>query len=195
MHPANVVTIGGDTWPDPTLGRCGYVELTFKGKLKVDKKAADGKSGAKATPKGKEVSEGDLTIHWIDDTDTTGQDLPSPINDAAMELLNKWSPAGEGSGKPFELAHYDQGPSGLDTIMFEDIDGPKREPGKASCKLKFTAWSEPQKVDKKGTDDDAKDPDAADKWDKDADGKPVNNPTDKAGKGGFGGDNAPGAKP
>lgn len=193
MHPANVITIGDDTWPDPTLGPCGYVDVTWKAKVKVDKKVADGKNGAKATVKGKEVSEGELTVYWIDDSGLA-LDGTAPINDRAMELLNKWSPAGEMSGKAFEMSHVDQGPSGLNTIMFEELDGPKRENGKAShAKLKFTSWSEPAKVDKKGTDADT--PKTADKWDKDANGKSVSNPTDDAKKGGFGGDNKPAAKP
>jgi len=189
LHPANVVQVGDRSWPDPSWGRHGgYAVFKPKGKLKVDEKASDGKSDAKVTCKGKEPPSADLELHWVDDTDVEGE--PGPIETQATELIQFWSPLGENYGEAFEFVHPDAAAFGFDKIMFKEIEI-TREPGQGKCVFKIGKWGPPDKKDK----DDTKTTGAADKWDVDANGKKVTNPTDKAGKGGFGGDNKPAVKP
>lgn len=133
---AEILTIG-----DIRVHRLPEVayHIKYKGKIKVDKKVADGAGDATTTVKGREVRELTIALSW--------PDIPR-INRIMGPILKALDPAGPDGGKPFDFAHER---NGLDlgdikavrSILIEASTGPDTEPGSGVNTIEYEcgSWS------------------------------------------------------
>lgn len=134
--PAGYLQIGPYEFGDGVPARC-VVVVKPKSDSKIDKKEADGKSGAVTTWKGAKPSEWEVELTW------NGSDLDA---DAAIEeILYQLSPVGPNQGKPWQFATKRARIHGTDNVIVENVDGPNDKPGsdQVDAKLKLTSWKKP----------------------------------------------------
>lgn len=115
--------------------------VKYVGKIKADKKTADGANDATTSVKGREVREIKIHLSWPD----------RPQNNAFMgPIVKGWDPSGPDGGKPFDYAHER---NGLDlgdlkcvrAILIEAATGPDTEAGSGVVTLELDcgSWSKP----------------------------------------------------
>jgi hypothetical protein len=134
--PRNYVQIGDFELGDGTDAQC-VLTIKPKSDSKVDKKEADGKSGAVTTWKGAKPTEWEIDIAWITRHATA--------HDAILEILYQLSPVGPNPGKAQQFAHASARIHGTDNVIVENVEGPDYKPGtdEATAKLKVTSWKKP----------------------------------------------------
>lgn len=134
--PVNYVQIGDFELGDGTPARC-VLTIKPKSDSKVDKKEADGKSGAVTTWKGAKPVDWEVEIAWIRRNELAHETI--------VEILYQVSPSGPNPGKPQQFSHRYARIHGTDNVIVENVDGPNDKPGsdEVTAKLKLTSWKKP----------------------------------------------------
>lgn len=134
--PAGYLKIGDFEFGEDVACRC-VVKITAKPKVKLDKKAVDGKSDGTTTNKGKDPCDLDVELTWNGARD----DVDAAIEEALYQL----SPRGPNSGTPQKVSYKRQRVHGVDSVIVEELDGPHDTPGDDKCtaKIKLVSWTKP----------------------------------------------------
>lgn len=115
--------------------------VKYVGKIKVDKKTADGAKDATSAVKGREVREIKIHLSW--------PDIPR-LNAMMQPILKNWDPSGPDGGKPFDFSHERQGldmgdVKAIRAVLLEAATGPDCEPGSGIVTMEYDggSWSAP----------------------------------------------------
>ncbi len=115
--------------------------VKYVGKIKVDKKTADGAADATTSVKGREVREIKINLSWPD---------IARLNAIMGPVLKALDPSGPDGGKPFDFAHERNGldmgdVKAVRAILIEAATGPDAEPGTGICTMEYDcgSWSAP----------------------------------------------------
>jgi hypothetical protein len=142
--PAGYCKIGPQEFGDDVPARC-VVTVEVKSKVKLDKKAVDGKSDGTTTNKGREPADVDIKLTW--NRAALNPD-GSSVDAAVEEALYQISPRGPNTGQPLDVGFKRSRVHGVDSMIVEEVDGPKDEPGTdlTTATIKGASWAKPSQA-------------------------------------------------
>lgn len=135
--PAGYIKIGAYEFGPDVPARCVVTISKLTSKVKLDKKAVDGKSDGTTTNKGRDPGDFEVSLEW------NGAD--DAVDAAVAEALYQISPRGPNSGQPMAVAFKRSRVMAADNVIVEELDGPLDKAGTdlVTAKIKIATWTAP----------------------------------------------------
>lgn len=135
--PAGYIKIGAQEFGDDVPARCVVTIKKLVSKVKLDKKAVDGKSDGTTTNKGRDPADVEVSLVW----NSSNADVDAAVEEALYQL----SPRGPNSGQPMDVAFKRSRVAGVDKVIVEEVEGPIDTAGddKSTATIKCASWTKP----------------------------------------------------